>query len=279
MATRNGSSGFNFDLVLRNERLIKRLQVDAAKGEASVLAKLPRKTGTTIAGMLFEGGVVLGADTRATEGNVVADKNCSKIHYIASNIYCCGAGTAADTEATTQLIASQMELHRQATGQSLVPVVAAMTRLKQYLFRYQGYISAALVLGGVDELHGPSLYTVYPHGSVDQLPYVSMGSGSLAAMAVFEARWHERLSEDEAKRLVYEAITAGIENDLGSGSNVDLCVIKNGGKSVDYVRGYAKENLRPYRKPTDYTFPKGTTPVLVEETRKYIEVKRVVSDL
>lgn len=31
-------------------------------------------------------GVVLGADTRATEGMVVADKNCSKIHYISSNI-------------------------------------------------------------------------------------------------------------------------------------------------------------------------------------------------
>lgn len=31
-------------------------------------------------------GVVLGADTRATEGMVVADKNCSKIHYISPNI-------------------------------------------------------------------------------------------------------------------------------------------------------------------------------------------------
>lgn len=31
-------------------------------------------------------GVVLGADTRATEGMVVADKNCSKIHYISANI-------------------------------------------------------------------------------------------------------------------------------------------------------------------------------------------------
>ena len=46
-------------------------------------------------------GVVLGADTRSTAGTTVADKNCEKIHYIASNIYCCGAGTAADTEATT----------------------------------------------------------------------------------------------------------------------------------------------------------------------------------
>ncbi|MQM10947.1 hypothetical protein Taro_043845 [Colocasia esculenta] len=46
-------------------------------------------------------GVVLGADTRATEGPIVADKNCEKIHYMAPNIYCCGAGTAADTEAVT----------------------------------------------------------------------------------------------------------------------------------------------------------------------------------
>lgn len=50
---------------------------------------------------LVQDGVVLGADTRATNDTVVADKNCEKIHYIAENIYCCGAGTAADTENTT----------------------------------------------------------------------------------------------------------------------------------------------------------------------------------
>lgn len=46
-------------------------------------------------------GVVLGADTRSTAGTTVADKNCEKIHYIAPNVYCCGAGTAADTENVT----------------------------------------------------------------------------------------------------------------------------------------------------------------------------------
>lgn len=62
------------------------------------------KTGTTIAGVTFKDGVVLGADTRATGGTEVADKNCEKIHYLAPNIYCCGAGTAADTEKTTEII-------------------------------------------------------------------------------------------------------------------------------------------------------------------------------
>lgn len=44
---------------------------------------------------------MLGADTRSTAGTTVADKNCEKIHHIADNIKCCGAGTAADTEAVT----------------------------------------------------------------------------------------------------------------------------------------------------------------------------------
>jgi len=37
----------------------------------------------------------LAADTRATAGSMVADKNCEKLHKLAPNIYCAGAGTAA----------------------------------------------------------------------------------------------------------------------------------------------------------------------------------------
>lgn len=34
-------------------------------------------TGTTIVGCLFDGGVVIAADTRATSGPIVADKVCT----------------------------------------------------------------------------------------------------------------------------------------------------------------------------------------------------------
>ena len=43
-----------------------------------------------------------------------------------------------------------------------------------FSFRYQGHISAALVLGGVDST-GPHVMTIFPHGSTDVLPYVTMG--------------------------------------------------------------------------------------------------------
>ena len=85
------------------------------------------------------------------------------------------------------MISRQIELHRLATGRR-PRVTTALTLTKQYLFKYQGYISAALVLGGVDK-DGPQLFTIHPAGSTDKLPYVTMGSGSLAAMAVFESRW------------------------------------------------------------------------------------------
>ncbi len=62
-------------------------------------AKMPKytKTGTTIVGLVFKGGVVLGSDTRGSAGELAVNKNASKLHYIAPNIYCGGAGTAADT--------------------------------------------------------------------------------------------------------------------------------------------------------------------------------------
>lgn len=242
-----GRSGFNFENCRRNEMLIK----NGFKEPKSI------KTGTTIVGIIFKDGVVLGADTRATEGPIVADKNCEKIHFLAKNMYCCGAGTAADTEMTTNMISSQLELLRLNTGRE-VRVTTANTLLKRMLFRYQGHVSAALVLGGVD-VSGPHIYSIHPHGSTDRLPYTTMGSGSLAAMAVFEARWRPDMEEEEAKKLVRDAIASGIFNDLGSGSNVDLCVIKKG--TVEYLRGYEYANEKGVR-ALNYDFKLGTTAVL-----------------
>ncbi|XP_067002482.1 proteasome subunit beta type-7 [Anabrus simplex] len=239
--------GFSFENCRRNAFLAK-------KGFPAPKAT---KTGTTIVGIVFKDGVILGADTRATEDTIVSDKNCSKIHYLAQNMYCCGAGTAADTEMTTQMIASQLELHRLNTGR-IVPVATANRMLKQMLFRYQGFIGAALVLGGVDT-RGPHLYSIYPHGSTDKLPFVTMGSGSLAAMAVFEAGWKPNMSEEEGRKLVRDAIAAGIFNDLGSGSNVDLCVIRKG--SVDYIRPYDEANVKGQRQ-AQYRYKSGTTALL-----------------
>jgi hypothetical protein len=49
-------------------------------------------TGTTIVGCLFKDGIVLGADTRATEGDIVADKNCEKVQPLLLYHWCTDHG-------------------------------------------------------------------------------------------------------------------------------------------------------------------------------------------
>lgn len=220
--------GFSYENCIRNAHIMNTL------GGSSTLPTA-WKTGTTIVGILFADGVILGADTRATGGSEVVDKNCEKIHYIAPNIYCCGAGTAADTEKTTELIASNLELLRLQSG-TPSRVVAALTLTKRKLFNYQGHIGAALILGGCD-VDGAHLYSIQPHGSTQRLPYTTMGSGSLAAMAVFESRYQEEMNEKDGIELVKDSIRAGIFNDLGSGSNVDITIIRKDG-SVSQFRTY-----------------------------------------
>ncbi|KAG0035108.1 Proteasome subunit beta type-7 [Podila clonocystis] len=253
--------GFNFDNHVRNTLM---------EGKGLGIPKAT-KTGTTIVGLIYKDGLVLGADTRATAGPIVADKNCEKIHYLAPNMYCCGAGTAADTEMTTALISSQLELHRLSTGRQ-ARVVTAMTMLKQMLFKYQGHIGAALILGGVD-INGPHLYTIYPHGSTDKLPYVTMGSGSLAAMSVFESRYVANMEREDAIALVQDAIEAGIFNDLGSGSNVDVVVINS--EKVEVLRNYARPNERGV-KEASYKYAQGTTRVLKSSIRDFVDIKETV---
>lgn len=152
-----------------------------------------------------------------------------------------------------------------------------MTMLKQHLFRYQGHIGADLVVAGVDPT-GSQLFTVHAHGSTDKLPYVTMGSGSLAAMSVFETQWKGELTREEAVKICSDAIQAGIWNDLGSGSNVDVCVIT--AEKTELLRNYITPNVRE-QKMRDYKFAKGTTAVLnekiitKEEISKYVTVQDI----
>lgn len=66
------------------------------------------------------------------------------------------------------------------------------------------------------------------------------------------------MTEAEAIALVAKAIRSGIFNDLGSGSNVDLCVISEGGKKVDYKRNYELLQGKTYSRQQPVIFEKGT---------------------
>lgn len=218
------------------------------------------KTGTTIAGCTCRGHVILAADTRATQNTLVADKVAQKLHPLAQNAWCAGAGTSADLEMLTRLCLYSLALDRlrSATignGGATSTEVARMyttpdkeeednallvgnasleqicSFLQDRLLKAQGQLGVNLILGCV---HNKQAYlrAFHEHGSMDvDLPFAALGSGGLAAMSIMERGYHANLTVPEAIELVQSAIVAGIQNDLGSGSQVDLCVIAPDGYS------------------------------------------------
>ncbi len=263
-----------------------------------------RSTGTTIVALLAENSTVLilAADTRATDGNTVADKRCSKLHVLSSNVWCAGAGTSADVEAIVRRTRYALMKSGRLTleghggiGNSFVEddededydrvdgdddrdndyrgklwdvpsddvdigphpppppasVVSVIHRLRSQLREGRGGIGANILAGGYDMRESRAiLAAIHPHGSVDIVNYSALGSGGLAAMGVLESRYPGSSSSPtsssmiscttiEGIRLAVDAVRAGIDNDLGSGSQVDVCVI--GRRGVFYRRAVAME--------------------------------------
>eukprot|EP01059_Diplonema_ambulator_P036579 TRINITY_DN9168_c0_g1_i2.p1 TRINITY_DN9168_c0_g1~~TRINITY_DN9168_c0_g1_i2.p1 ORF type:complete len:278 (+),score=42.46 TRINITY_DN9168_c0_g1_i2:63-896(+) len=256
---------FNFENVQRN----------AGLSEKGVEGK-HKKTGTTIVGCLFKDGVVIGSDNRASAGQIVADKWCQKVHYLAPNIRACGAGTAADCDHVMEMVLGSLNLHRFETGKE-TRFRHAEFIIKRHLQKYQGYIGAHIILGGVD-VTGPSLASITNHGFSRRHSYLCMGSGSLAAQSILDVGFKPDMSEQEAKDLVYKALLAGIFHDLGSGNCADIWVCKREDNKVksEFLRPYDKAlaaaNAKQYTRQFPTPMPPGITPILTETRKQLFEI-------
>lgn len=58
----------------------------------------------------FDGGVVVGADSRTSMGVYVSNRVTDKLTRVTDHIYCCRSGSAADTQAIADIVSSHMEL-------------------------------------------------------------------------------------------------------------------------------------------------------------------------
>ena len=86
---------------------------------------------------------------------------------------------------------------------------------------------------------------------------MTMGSGFLGATSILETRFKFDMELEEAKEVVIAAVEAGIYHDLGSGSNVDVCVINRSG--IKYLRNLVSKNGKVFENPERYSFKRGTT--------------------
>ena len=168
-----------------------------------------------------------------------------------------------------EMVKRELELHRLNTH-SDNRVLHAVGRFTEHCFQYGGNVGVHLIVGGYDA-RGPQLLEVSSDGHSKHAPFLTTGSGSLAAMGVMETEYKEGLNQEQAIALVSKAIEAGIYHDLGSGSNLDVCIIKKG--KVEMLRNLKHDNFKMFSKPDGYNFRKDRIKVLEEYKHKISETK------
>ena len=77
----------------------------------------------------YEGGVVLGADSRTSSGSYVANKTADKITQLAERVYMCRSGSAADTQAVSAYVQHYLHQHK-------LQAQSDMTSLSELKLRY-----------------------------------------------------------------------------------------------------------------------------------------------
>ncbi|XP_071276398.1 proteasome subunit beta type-6 isoform X1 [Agelaius tricolor] len=133
----------------------------------------PVSTGTTIMAVEFDGGVVIGADSRTTTGAYIANRVTDKLTPVHDRIFCCRSGSAADTQAVADAVAYQLAFHSVELEEP--PRVRTAARLfQQSCYRYREELSAGIIVAGWDPRRGGQ-GPLLPHNPMFslQLPLLS----------------------------------------------------------------------------------------------------------
>ena len=205
------------------------------------------KTGTTTVGLKFADGVVLGADMRASMGNIAYDEESEKIYKITDSMAVTNAGNVGDSLTIIRYLKSQARLYEIERNEKL-SVKGATTLLSNILNgnRYYPYIVQLIIAGMNDE---PELFEIGPFGgSIVRNQYAATGSGTDYALTTLDQNWEQGLSEEDGIRLAIKAIEAGKKRDIYTGGiSVNVTVVnKNGVRmlSLDEVEKYIQQARR-----------------------------------
>jgi len=194
--------------------------------------------GTSIIAAKYQGGVVLGADSRTTTGNYVSNRISNKLTAVTDKIFCCRSGSAADTQVISEYVRYYLDMHISELGEP--PTVKTAASLFQQLCYYnKNFISAGIICAGWDLYEGPSVYSIPIGGALVNLPFTIGGSGSMYIYGFCDANWKDNMTKEEAEKFVVEALTLAMSRDGSSGGVIRLVHINQDGSQFKLIAGEA----------------------------------------
>jgi len=185
-------------------------------------------TGTTIMAVEFDGGVIIGADSRTTTGSYVANRVTDKLTRVTDSIYCCRSGSAADTQAIADIVAYHLSVHQMEIGEE--PLVMTAAKIFQDLcYTYRDRMSAGIICAGWDRKLGGQVYMIPLGGMCIRQRVAIGGSGSTYIYGFVDSAFKEKMSKQECIQFTKNAVTLAIQRDGSSGGVIRLATITKGG--------------------------------------------------
>merc|ERR1712224_500930 len=193
-------------------------------------------TGTTIMAVQYADGVVMGADTRTSTGDYVANRASRKISKVYDNVFVCRCGSAADTQALTGFVQHYLGQHAVELGKK-PSVQTAANLFKLLAYGNKDRLLAGLIVCGYDDKRGGQVFSIPLGGSMIPVNMAVDGSGSGYIAGYCDANYREDMSEAEALAFVQKAVAHAMSRDGSSGGLVRTLVISKDGLKEGVLEG------------------------------------------
>merc|ERR1712032_460858 len=188
-----------------------------ASGEAPGLMDF--KKGTTTLGFVFQHGIIIAVDSRASMGSYISSQSVKKVIEINDYLLGTMAGGAADCSCWKRHLAKLCRLH-ELRNKDRISVAAASKLLANIFYQYRGRgLSCGTMVAGWDKT-GPHLYSVDDSGDRVNGERFSVGSGCMFAYGVLDEGYRYDLSVEDAVELGRRSIYHATHRDGASGGVV-----------------------------------------------------------
>lgn len=185
--------------------------------------------GTTTLGFVFDSGVLIAVDSRASMGSYIGSGSVKKVIPISKYLLGTMAGGAADCSFWERNLAVQCRVHELREGKR-ISVAAASKLLSNTLYGYRNHgLSMGTMVAGWDEALGPALYYIDNDGTRLKGDLFSVGSGATYAYGVLDNEYRKDLTIPEAVELGRRAIFHATHRDAYSGGTINVFCITNDG--------------------------------------------------
>ncbi len=189
----------------------------------------------TAVGLRFKNGVVLAADRRVSYGTFVLSKSAKKVFLINEMVGISTAGLPGDFQELVDVVKFNMTMYELDLEKKATPTnVAKLLSLLLYQGRFRGVYYAELIVGGLEN-GTPKVLVLDPAGGLMDEKFAAVGTGAQIATGILERSYKDELGEEEALKLVENAMREAISRDALSGDGIDILVISESGAKSIYV--------------------------------------------